>query len=102
MIPLGYILGFSALLFGLGLYGALTRRNAIRMVMSIELMLNAVNVNFLAFSRYLNPGDSRGSVWAIFVMTVAAAEVALGLAIILMLSRRQDDIDVDKVHSLQG
>lgn len=102
MPPLAYFLIFGALLFATGLYGVLTQRNAIRVVMSVELMLNAANVNFLAFTRYLYPHDPRGAVWAIFVMTVAAAEVAVGLAIILVLSRRRQSIDVDRAAEMKG
>ncbi|MBE3576692.1 MAG: NADH-quinone oxidoreductase subunit NuoK [Limnochordales bacterium] len=101
MIPLGYFLGFGVLLFALGLYGVLTQRSAIRMVMAIELMLNAANINFLAFTRYLYPDDPRGAIWAIFVMTVAAAEVAVGLAVILVLSRRRQTIDVDAAEEMK-
>lgn len=101
MIPLGYFLGFAVLLLALGLYGVLTQRNAIRMVMAVELMLNAANINFLAFTRYLYPGDPRGAIWAIFVMTVAAAEVAVGLAIILVLSRRRQSINVDEAQDMK-
>lgn len=100
-LPLTYVLSFSALLFGIGLYGALTLNNAIRILMCIEIMLNAVNVNLIAFSRYLTPLEPTGQMFAIFVMTVAAAEVAVGLAIVLMISRRRDHINVDKMNLLK-
>lgn len=100
-LPLTYVLSFSALLFGIGLYGALTLQNAIRILMCIELMLNAVNVNLIAFSRYLSPLQPAGHVFVIFVMTVAAAEVAVGLAIILMIARRRENIDIDRMNLLK-
>lgn len=100
-LPLTYVLSFSAVLFGIGLYGALTLRNAIRILMCIEIMLNAVNVNLIAFSRYLTPLEPTGQMFVIFVMTVAAAEVAVGLAIILLLARRRAHINVDKMNLLK-
>lgn len=100
-LPLTYVLSFSALLFGIGLYGALTQNNAIRILMCIEIMLNAVNVNLIAFSRYLTPMEPTGQMFVIFVMTVAASEVAVGLAIILMIARRRDHINVDKMNLLK-
>lgn len=100
-LPLTYVLSFSALLFGIGLYGALTLSNAIRILMCIEIMLNAVNINLIAFSRYLTPLEPTGQMFVIFVMTVAAAEVAVGLAIILMIARRRDHINVDKMNLLK-
>lgn len=100
-LPLTYVLSFSALLFGIGLFGALTLNNAIRILMCIEIMLNAVNVNLIAFSRYITPDAAKGQVFAIFVMTVAAAEVAIGLAIVLMIARRRDGIDIDKMNLLK-
>lgn len=100
-LPLTYVLSFSALLFGIGLYGALTLNNAIRILMCIEMMLNAVNVNLIAFSRYFTPLQPTGHMFVVFVMTVAAAEVAVGLAIILMIARRRDDINVDRMNLLK-
>lgn len=99
--PLAYVLSFSALLFGIGIYGALTMQNAIRILMCVELMLNAVIVNFVAFSRYVTPGDPRGQVFGIFVLTIAAAEAAVGLAIILTIARRRQHIDVEKINLLK-
>lgn len=101
MIPLTFFLILAALLFGLGIAGALLRTNAIRMLMCIELMLNAVNLNLVAFSHYITPGVFRGQVLAIFVMTVAAAEAAVGLAIILELTRKRKVIDVDRTTLLK-
>ncbi len=102
MIPLEYYLVLGAALFGLGLYGALVRPNAVRILMAIELMLNAANINLLAFNRYLHPGDLTGQVLAVFVITVAAAEAAVGLAIIYLLARRRHAIDVDRIRLLRG
>ena len=101
MVPLVYFLVLAALLFGLGIAGALLRTNAIRVLMCIELMLNAVNLNLVAFSHYITPGILRGQVLAIFVMTVAAAEAAVGLAIILEMTRKRKVIDVDRTTLLK-
>ena len=102
MVPIEYPLLLGAFLFGIGLYGALTKTNAIRILMCVELMLNAVNLNFITFSRYITPGDMRGQIFTIFVMTVAAAEAAVGLAIILILGRNRKVIDIDKITLLKG
>lgn len=90
----------SALLFSIGAVGVLVRRNPLIMFMSIELMLNAVNLAFVAFSRYLNNLD--GQVLVFLVLTVAAAEVAVGLAIIVALFRSRATVNVDDVNSLKG
>ncbi|OGU11051.1 MAG: NADH-quinone oxidoreductase subunit K, partial [Ignavibacteria bacterium GWA2_35_8] len=95
-IPLEYFLGLSAILFIIGTIGVLTRRNAIIIFMSIELMLNAVNVTLVAFSRYMN--DPAGQIFVFFVMTVAAAEAAVGLAIVLSLFRNKQTVYVDEVN----
>lgn len=102
MVPLTHVLALAALLFGLGLAGLLVQRNAIRLLMAVELMLNAVNLNFVAFSRYVTPDDPRGQVFAIFVITVAAAEVAVGLGVILLIARGREDIDVNNIRLLKG
>lgn len=101
MVPLPYVLGLGALLFSLGLYGALTQRNAVRILMCIEIMLNSVNLNLIGFARYLEPNRPGGQLFAIFVMTVAAAEAAIGLAIILVIAHRRADIDIDKINLLK-
>lgn len=101
-LPIYYPLVLSGVLFAIGLFGALTRTNAIRILMSIELMLNAVNLNLVTFWRYIGVEDMRGQVFTIMVMTVAAAEVAVGLAIILVLGRQRRIIDVDKATLLKG
>lgn len=99
-ITTGHYLLLSALLFSLGTLGVLIRRNAIIIFLSIELMLNAVNLSFVALSRELGTMD--GQVVVFFVMTVAAAEVAVGLALIVALYRTLGTTDVDKVHDLRG
>lgn len=102
MVPLSYYLGLAALLFALGLWGALTRTNAIRVLMSVELMLNSVNINLVAFNRYLTPDVLAGQVFAIFVITIAAAEAALGLAIVLMIVRSSGIVDINRANTLRG
>jgi NADH:ubiquinone oxidoreductase subunit K len=92
----------SAVLFSLGIFGLLTRRNAIGVLMSIELMFNAVNINFVAFSRYITPQFLTGQVFAIFVITIAAAEAAVGLAIVMLLYRNFRGIEVDKIDFMRG
>jgi len=101
-VPLNCYLVLGTLLFGIGLFGALRRTNAIMILMGIELMLNAVNINVVAFARYLTPDPTRGFIFAIFIITVAAAEAAVGLAIVLMIVRRQGIIDINKVNLLKG
>lgn len=99
-LPLNYYLLLSAVLFVIGVIGVLTRRNAIVIYMSIELMLNAVNLTFIAFSRHLN--DMGGHVFTFMVMAVAAAEAAVGLAIIISIFRNRSSVDVDEVNLLKG
>ena len=99
MIRLPFVLLFSALLFSAGVYGVLARRNAVMVLMAIELMLNAVNVNLVAFSSALQ--DVAGQVFALFVITVAAAEVGIGLAIVILLFRNRASINVDEVNLLR-
>jgi NADH-quinone oxidoreductase subunit K len=99
-VPPLHILVFSLLLFSVGMIGVLTRRNAIIILMSIELMMNAANINFIAFSRQLN--DIVGQVFAVFTIAVAAGEVAVGLAVVLALYRNRDTIYVDEVHIMKG
>ena len=99
MIRLPLVLMFSALLFSAGVYGVLARRNAVMVLMAIELMLNAVNVNLIAFSSQLQ--DVGGQVFALFVIAVAAAEVGIGLAIVILLFRNRESINVDEVSLLK-
>jgi len=100
-LGLEHYLILSAILFSIGLYGALTKRNAVIVLMCIELMLNAVNITMVAFSRYIVPELLTGQVFAIFVMVVAAAEVAVGLAIILAIYRGLADIDIGKINLMK-
>ncbi len=97
MVPLSHYVTLGAILFVIGMFGALTRRNAIGILMSLELMFNAVNLTFVAFSRYLPSGQIAGQVFAVFVITVAAAEAAVGLAIVLGLYRNFKTINVDEI-----
>jgi len=90
----------AALLFGLGVYGVLRRRNAILVLMAVELMLNAVNINLVAFSAYGR--DVSGQVFALFVITIAAAEVGVGLAIVLLIYRNIRSSNLDQVDQLKG
>jgi NADH-quinone oxidoreductase subunit K len=101
MIPLQYYLAVAAMLFTLGVYCVLTRRNAVTILMGIELILNSANINFIAFARYCTK-DITGQVFALFVIIMAAAEAAIALAIILNLYKRTNAIDVDEVDTLRG
>jgi NAD(P)H-quinone oxidoreductase subunit 4L len=101
MPSLIHYLILSAILFCLGIFGLLTRRNAVGILMSIELMFNAVNINFVAFSRYLTPQYLTGQIFAIFVITIAAAEAAVGLAIVLLIYRNFRGIEVDKIDYMK-
>lgn len=95
-VGLEHYLILSALLFCIGLYGVLAKRNAVVILMCIEIMLNAVNIALIAFSRYIVPTALTGQIFAIFVIAVAAAEAAVGIAIIMAIYRNRDSIDVDK------
>ena len=95
------MLFFSAVLFSAGVYGVLARRNAVLVLMSIELMLNAVNVNLVAFSGFLKDAVLTGQIFALFVITVAAAEVGIGLAIVILIFRNRETINVDEVSLLK-
>ncbi len=96
-MPLLYPLILSAALFGIGLYGVLARRNAVLMLLGVELMLNAVNLNLVAFDAWLGDDLHTGQSLTLFIIAIAAAEIGLGLAIILALFRAVRTIDVDKV-----
>ena len=100
MIPLSWLIALSAIVFVIGVVGVLVRRNALVIFMSVELMLNAANLAFVAFSRHLDSLD--GQIFVFFVMTVAAAEVAVGLAIIVNLFRLRESVFVDEVNLLKG
>jgi NADH-quinone oxidoreductase subunit K len=98
-VRLPFLLFFGAVLFSCGVYGVLARRNAVLVLMSIELMLNAVNVNLVAFSGYLH--QVTGQIFALFVITVAASEVGIGLAIVILIYRNRETINVDEVDLLK-
>lgn len=97
MITLTHYLILSAILFGIGLTGVLLRRNAVTILLSIEIMLNAANLNLVAFSRFATPETASGQMFALFIMAVAAAEVAVGLALILMIYRNFRSVDLDNL-----
>jgi NADH:ubiquinone oxidoreductase subunit K len=99
VIRLPLVLFFSAALFAIGVYGVLARRNGVLVLMSIELMLNAVNINLVAFSQAL--GSLVGQVFALFVIAVAAAEVGIGLAIVILIYRNRETINIDEVNLLK-
>ncbi len=99
MIPIEYFLGLSAILFAIGAVGVLVKRNAIVVLMCIELMLNAANINFVAFSAYY--GNLTGQVFALVSIAIAAAEVAVGLAIIMNLYKTRDTIGLDEISLLR-
>ena len=99
-VPATHVLVFSFLLFAVGMIGVLTRRNAIIILMSIELIMNAANINFIAFSLHLN--NMVGQIFGVFTIAVAAGEVALGLAIVLALYRNRDTVNVDEIHLMRG
>jgi len=99
MVPLAHILALSAILFGLGAVGFVVRRNIITIFMCIELMLNAVNLTFIGFSRYL--GNLDGQVFVFFVIVVAAAEAAVGLAIIIAVYRNRGSLSIEDLDSLK-
>lgn len=101
MIPLSWILTFSAALFAIGLFGVLSRKNAIAILMGIELMLNSVNVNLVAFWRYRAPENITGQVYAVIVFAVAAAEVAVGLALFISVYRLRNTVSADEIDLLK-
>jgi len=100
-VGLEHYLALSAVLFGIGLYGALAKRNMIAILLCIEIMLNAVNIAMVAFSRYITPTALTGQVFVVFIMAVAAAEAAVGLAIIIALYRRRGTVDSTEINSMK-
>ena len=100
-MTLEHYLILAGILFSVGLYGSLAKRSAVVILMSIELMLNGVNVALVAFSHYVVPGVLTGQVFAIFIMVVAAAEVAVGVAIIMAIYRGRETIDADKIDLMK-
>ena len=101
MVPMENYLVLSGILFSLGVYGVLARRNAVLVLMSVELMLNAVSLNFVAFSAYLDPDKATGIIFAVFVIAVAAAEVGLALAIVIRLFRNRATANVDEAATMR-
>lgn len=100
-IPLYWFLLVSAALFCVGLYGVLARKNAIAILMGVELMLNAVNINLLAFWRYIAPNSAGGLAFAAFIFVIAAAEAAIGLALMISVYRNTQSVDPDKLDSMK-
>jgi NADH:ubiquinone oxidoreductase subunit K len=101
MIPINHFLVLSSVLFSIGMYGVLARRNAVLILMSVELMLQAVSINFIAFAVYLDPENFTGMIFAVFVIVIAAAEVGLALAIILRLFRNRQTANVDEADLMR-
>ncbi|MCB8944979.1 MAG: NADH-quinone oxidoreductase subunit NuoK [Ardenticatenaceae bacterium] len=102
MVPLSWYLILAAVLFCIGLYGVFARRNAVAILMAVELILNAVNINLVAFWRYITPQETTGLVWSIFVLTVAAAEAAVGLALIISVYRSRDSVVAEELDLLKN
>lgn len=102
MIPLWIYLTLAAALFSIGTFGVLARRNGVAVLMSVELMLNAVNINLVAFWRYANPIEVNGMVFAAFVIVIAAAEAAVGLAIIITVYRNRHSVIPEEASTLKG
>ncbi len=100
-VPLSHILILSSTLFFLGVYGFFSRRNLITMLMSVELILNSVNINFIAFNKYLFPHQLEGIFFTMFIIVVAAAEVSISIAIIINLYRRFNTIDIEDTTTMK-
>ncbi|KAF1086633.1 NADH-quinone oxidoreductase subunit K [Sporotomaculum syntrophicum] len=100
-ISLTHYVILSALLFSIGLFGVITKRNAVAVLICIEIMLNAVNINLVAFSKYITPIDFTGQIFSLFVITVAAAEVGIGLAIIIAIYRNKLSVNLDDFDLLK-
>ena len=101
-VGLHHLLTLAALLFGLGLYGALSRKNAVHVLMSLALMANAVNINLVALSRFVTPQTMDGQFFAIFSMVVSAAEIGLGLALVLAIYRRKRTVELEAMQEVKG
>ncbi len=100
-IEIQHIILISSLMFFIGVYGFMTRKNLITMLMAIELMLNAVNINFVAFNKYLHPENMQGHFYSLFIIAIAAAEAAVAIAIIINLYRNLHSIDVEDVNNMK-
>jgi NADH-quinone oxidoreductase subunit K len=101
MVPLEWYLMLAAVLFSIGVFGAFSRRNAIAILMGIELMLNAVNINLVAFWKFVAPADLTGLMFVIFSVTVAAAEAAVALALVLAIYRTRDTVNIEEIDMLK-
>ena len=101
-MTLSHYLALSGIIFSIGLFGVLTRRNVIGILMSIELMLNAANINFVAFNRFLYPGQYLGQVTVIFIIPLAAAEIVVGLALIMAIYKNLKSVHVENYNILKG
>lgn len=101
-VGLNHYLVLSALLLSIGVYGLTTRNNAFRVLMSIEVILNAININFVAFAHYVDPIFVKGQVFSLFVMAIAAAEAAIGLSLLLLIYRNRMNIRMDSFNKLRG
>ncbi|TMI85361.1 MAG: NADH-quinone oxidoreductase subunit NuoK [Bacillati bacterium ANGP1] len=101
MVPLADYLVLSAVVFALGLYAVVTRRNGVAILMGIELMLNAANINLVAFNKYAAPGAVQGQIFALIVITLAACEAAVGLALVLAAYRSLETIHVDEINLMR-
>lgn len=101
MIPLGHFLILGAILFSIGVFGALTRRNAIGILMSIELILNAANINLIAFNKFLGSPDGLGQIFALFVIAIAAASAVVGLILVIAVYRNMKTIFTDKINLMK-
>src|SRR4030095_8531436 len=99
-VSLNHYLFISTALFFIGVYGFITRRNMISMLIAVELILNSININFIAFNRFLYPDKSEGLFFTLFIITIAAAEAAVAIAIIISVYRRFKSIDAAQIHSL--
>ncbi len=100
-IPLSWWVTVATALFVIGLYATLTRKNAIAVLIGLELMLNSANINFVAFNRYITPNQVGGQIFAVFVIAIAAAEAAVALAIIIATYRRRATVDVEDIDSMK-
>lgn len=101
-VGLPHVLALAAVLFAIGLYGAVSRRNAVHVLMSLELMANAVNLNLVGLSRFLTPATLDGQIFVVFSMVVSAAEIGLGLALVLAIYRRKKSVELDAFQDLRG
>lgn len=101
MIPLNHFLILGAILFSIGIFGALTRRSAIGILMSIELILNAANINFIAFDKFLGSTDGLGQVFALLIITIAAASAVIGLVLVIAVYRNIKNISADKMNLMK-